>query len=754
MDMTALTGIAKSRWWILVAAALLAVYVTGRLADYQSDNEITNEAVTSITFVEDPSNLNRGDFEQFLSEQSLLAEDANSDLLDETPGPFLPWKLAEIHLVNDQNMIIFIGRGYTQAEADEMATALRDTYLSVSTVGAGRDRLSQQLDNLTLNIKDLNQKIAEEQTTALPSPEETTQAATRTAVETQIGSLQARYGALTVELMNPVDRSATAVQNEMDRVLQEIINLQLKLRDLPQPDDPTVPAVPNEQLVLDQLKLSNLQATWTQIYTQLRDLEGLSTVGPVLDQPPTVNVTSTRYNQVLALGGALVIAMLAIVAIERTRGIVWSPAELKGDAPVLTELPPRQLQTFKRPTTEPWYVTVPTGRRKAAVQLIRSQLDVLQNAVVAFQGTGVFDDDTLDLSADVAMSAAVSGRNVLLIDATFSNRTRQVEYGDGQPGSTLMGFFQEMSDDPETAMAEMKTALLAKPESQHIVRALRSGVGAIDAGDALASHRFEMLLDVAREHYDLVVMAGAVFGDPTSHILAQRVDEVVLVGSIGHTIDRQVEAAERDFKARRAHLLGIVMLRRRRGRFGRSFGTWARSGLWRLIDWLGSGGEGKERQLTDQAPAGTETLTKERKPTRAERKAAKARRKQESEAMTSVDVETVEEDEDAELASEDVFLEEEQVVDVATLESPDGSEPAPEDSSSDESRGIKDWFRPSRDSKANVRTGFQASLDRFGVTDPHNLSPDRYDPDGLFSEESGDGATSDPVVEGESGGDD
>ena len=809
MDVTALRGIAKARWWVLVAAAVLAVLVTGRLADYQADNVITHEAITSITYVEDPANLERGDFEQYLSEQQILAEDANSDLLGETPGPFLPWQLAEIHLVNDQNQIIFIGRGYSQEEANEIATALRDKYLSVSTIGAGVERIRRDLAEITAQITALNESINARQAVAPPTEDETILETQRAAIQTKITSLQGRLGALAVELMNPVERSEAAIQAETERVLNEMITLQLQLRELPQPVDPAAAATPtDEQFLLDQLTLTQLQATWTQLYQQLRSQEALASQGEVVAQPPTIDVTSARYNQMLALVGAVVVAMLTLVAIERTRGIVWSTSEFKDGTPVLTELPPRQLQPFKRPSDEPWYVSVPAGRRKASVQLIRSQLDVLQNEVVAFQGSGVFDADTLDLAADVAMSAAISGRNILLIDATFSHHNTQVEYGDPDD-ATLMSFFHDLADDPQMAMSEIKETLLTRPASQRQLRALRSGVGEIDAGDALASHRFEMLLDVARENFDLVIMAGAGFGEPTSHILAQRVDHVVLVGSIGHTIDRQVEAAERDFKARRASLAGIVMIRRRRSRLKRMLTPRFSTGLWHSLDWLRSGGEGraerqpKEKVVREPKPKKVrepkakvarepkEKVVREPKPKKVREPKAKVVEEPEEETVLEPKAKTEKETEpetlpqleselDAQLAQEpdvSTVTEVPAVADVppaadvpAPVEVPvaAATEPvvdltddvgltAPEPvevaaGTTEATRGIMEWIR--REPKPTVRTGFQSSLERFGVTNPENLSPDRYDVDRVADGPSeGNGSKNGNNGRGDSGGD-
>src|SRR3989337_3600163 len=105
-------GIAKARWWILVVAAILAVVVSGRLAEYRNDNMPAFEAVASVTFIEDPQALDREDFEAFLENQFALAQDVNSGVLDETPGPFVPWLLAEIDLESDQNQLQFIGRAF------------------------------------------------------------------------------------------------------------------------------------------------------------------------------------------------------------------------------------------------------------------------------------------------------------------------------------------------------------------------------------------------------------------------------------------------------------------------------------------------------------------------------------------------------------------------------------------------------------------------------------------------------------------
>jgi hypothetical protein len=579
MDLTAIARIARARWLILVGAALVAVIITGRLADYQAANVLTHEAAATVTFKEDPASFDRASFEDVLIDQHNLALDVNSDVVGSTPGAFLPWQVAEVDLTLDQNQITFIGRGYSQEEANALVETMQSRYLAISTVGAGYEQLTQELDDLAVEIAALEAKIAQRQLPPALNEEQVIIETNRAALQSALGSLTGQYGELRAELVTPVERTPAQIQADIDRVQSEMVRLQSELAAMPAP--PTVGVV-DEQLIIDQLKLDNLNTRHQTVYAEMARLEGLATGNPVIPQTVTAVTGSPFTNQALALAAAVIVTLMALVAIERTRGIIWAAKEVDGTVPALTELPPRGFATFKRPTDLPWYLSVPGGHRKAAVQLIRSQLDNYHNVVVAFQGVGVYDEDTLDLTADVAMSAAVSGRRVLLIDSTFSGRNRLIEYASAN--TTLTSLLAESSDDPESAMAEIKEVLLSQSEVHRNLRVLRSGEDPVDAGDALAGHLFEMLLDVAREVFDLVIVAGAAFGEPTSYIIAQRVDQAILVGSIGHTIDEDIEAAVRDFRVRRAVLMGLVLIRRRPSRTARWLAPRTRRTVWRATD--------------------------------------------------------------------------------------------------------------------------------------------------------------------------
>ena len=274
--------------------------------------------------------------------------------------------------------------------------------------------------------------------------------------------------------MNPVLRSGAEVQSEMDRVYNQLLALELELAGMPLPPTPEEAQAGDEELLLDQLKLQQLEARWTQLYATVRDIEARAGESPVTPQEVTLVPAAPRTQQVLSLAVALFAALIGLVAIERGRGIMWADKDLEEGPPVIVELPSRPLSVFRHPTNEPWYVDTPGGRRKAAIQMLRSQLDDHQNAVVAFQGSGVFSRDVRELVADVGVAVAVSGRSVLLIDASYHDDNDLVEYGTDH-GATLSSLLVDGSADRETAIIDYKTALLASPEVIHGLRTLRAG---------------------------------------------------------------------------------------------------------------------------------------------------------------------------------------------------------------------------------------------------------------------------------------
>jgi Mrp family chromosome partitioning ATPase len=509
--------------------------------------------------------------------------------------------MAEVDLETEANQLQFIGRGFTQEEANALAETMQKNFLAVSTVGAGLDGMREDLQTTSADIGRLRDEIAALQAATPPTADEVATATRRSVLENQVTALQAHLGTLTTYLMNPeaVLRTTESIEGEMERTSARLAELQNELAGMPPVQDPAALDQQDPVLTLKQLELQQLETRWNNLFTGILEQEALARSSGVDSRPVTLDAASTTNNQMLATIGAVAAALIGLVAIERGRGMMWSQKDLDEGPPVIVELPSRPMAVFHHPTNQPWYLDAAGGRRKAAIQMLRSQLDDYDDAVVAFQGSGVFKEDIRELTSDVAVAVAVSGRSVLLLDVSFDKTNHMVEWGP-ESGPTLSSLLNGPAAEREELISEFKSALLSTPEVVHGLRAIRSGNGKRDAADVLSGYRFELMLEVAREIFDLVLISGSQLGEAASHVLAQRVDDVFLVASAGHTVTRSLEAADRDYAIRRATLLGVVLLRRRRTKFTRWFSTGFRGWLWQTIDRF-SQGKGETADESDDA---------------------------------------------------------------------------------------------------------------------------------------------------------
>jgi hypothetical protein len=580
MDLKALRRIAWSRWWLLALAMVLAFVIVNQLSEYRQDNLPAAEAYASVTFIEDPTALERDEFEALLETQFALAQTVNADIINETPGAFIPWKLAEIELEFDQNQIEFVGRGATQQEANEIVDTMRNRYLASSPIGAGRDLVSTELDELTEEIATLRGEVAAA-TQAIPlTEEEIATESRRQNLTAQVEALRGHYSALIIEQITPVLRTPAQIQADIDETLARVQGLEVELAAIPLPPTPEERQSRDLDLLLDQLRVDNLQQRWDALYQRGRELAALATESPTSERPVTVETPSGTSNMALAVFGALLIAIAVAVAYERARGIIWSPNDIEDQPAVFVEVAPRPRALFRRPSNLPWYLGAAKGPRKAAVQNLRGALEEYQDSVVAFQGAGARQVDVRELTADVAVAAAVSGRSVLLIDTAFNRPTSLVEY---DSPSTLGDLLSGDIDDGNI-VAILKDALSGQVELLSGLIVLPAGEIDADPADILSRARFAALLQVAKEMFDIVLISGVDVDDPASHVLANRANAVMMLGAVGHSEDETIETAERDLVARRASLAGVVLLRRRRSKIGRWSTYRFRRGLYNLVD--------------------------------------------------------------------------------------------------------------------------------------------------------------------------
>jgi DNA-binding transcriptional LysR family regulator len=93
---------------------------------------------------------------------------------------------------------------------------------------------------------------------------------------------------------------------------------------------------------------------------------------------------------------------------------------------------------------------------------------------------------------------------------------------------------------------------------------LRIDAATHDPIDAIASPNARRLMDIARERFDVVIVAGPAISDPLSDTVARRIDFAVLVGTAGKTTMPQLATATAILTERKTDSPGVVILSGRR----------------------------------------------------------------------------------------------------------------------------------------------------------------------------------------------
>lgn len=550
MNLNRFQRIVKARWWVLAVVALVSLWIAGNLTELRNLQRPDREALASVTFFRRIDDLTGDLVEARVADAESLALEINAGLLSDRVDPLAPWPIAEIRSDPVNHQLLFIGRGDTDEEASQIALLLRENFLETQPFEDPAE-IQSRLSALGQRLGELNAGI--EQLTALPPPDpnETVRVAL---LQTEISALKTRYASLVIELLAPEDRTAEEILEEM-----ELLRTELVARQGQAPVEEGPAPRPNLELVVLELQYGQLQGVYEQLFLQQVEAESVARVDPSVNTyASTLQPVPPIANQALGLLAGLLVGVVGLVVADRMRGPVWSTAELEGMATLLPEMPPRGLRV---PSDRPWYLAAPAGLRKAGLQMVRATVEGLWTrgaAALGITGIGAHIEDVQELAADLATSVAISGHSVLLVDAGLDRPSSLLEFGSGRV--VLTHLLRIPVDDAEAVRATMKELLVQTHEVIPNLRALPAGIGAVDPADILAGPQLALILDAARELFDAVIIAGADADHPITHVLSQRLDAMVLLGSAGRTTSAAVEVELRELANRRAQVLGLVLL--------------------------------------------------------------------------------------------------------------------------------------------------------------------------------------------------
>lgn len=545
MELKRLEKAIADKWGLIVVMALVGVAAALLFSTFSARNQTSLfQAEISVRFVA-PEGGTIADLADDLDEAYDTATIAAAELIDADPlDPVIVEDLANARLS-------FIAQGSTENEAESKARAMLQAFIELDPTAGG-------------TVIDLIEEVQEEAITIQTQIQELE--ALRDANEDLIAEhafLDAQEQAIRGRLVELVVAEASADSETRQAIASERAALDSQLAALESQREALDPEPTGDGLTVEQsLQLAALQGRMTALTEEYQRLflrqqgviEGAgveaASVQDLTPEPPNSLVVAA-----IGLLGGLLIAVLAIMFINRTRRPVWLEEDI--GLPLLGDVPARKVSAD---TAENWYDEAPVGPRKAALQALRSSIEAQlpsTGATLAVTSLNVDAEGVQALAADLSSALASAGTSVLLIDANFDSRSPLGQYKPG--GVSVAGALAIDPTVPEFD-ATVRFTVESAPRLRPGLSILPSGPPPASSADSLAGRQFRQLIAFAQEMYDLVVVAVDPIDTPSAQVALQRLGHGILVLTPGTSSMTEVSGLLRDIERLRIQMLGSVFL--------------------------------------------------------------------------------------------------------------------------------------------------------------------------------------------------
>jgi hypothetical protein len=543
MELNRLRRVIRERWWLVVLIAVIGFLAAFGFTTLGNRNlDTIYEAVIPLRF-EPQEGETIQDLTKEVTEASAFAILAADSLLRQYPG-------SSIFPDTSSGRLLFSARGDTQEEALERAQELISAYYAADPVAGGD--IEAQLGLLEEQAIAVAEQI--EQMQPALSAEEQLTLNEHQILDRSIASIGDQIVAL-----NVADATATDTERQANAAARE--GLHETLEALVQRKSALGPPPVAELSTSEQLRLDTLRLRLDLLKTEYQNLSlrsvGISS-GEIQETASLSDITprpsSPVLNGVIGLVIGAGVALFALILTTRLRREVW----LAEDVPVtvLGRVPHRKVANTPGPS---WYDSVVGGRRKEGIQAIRTALDGLLghgSTGFAVSGDRVGPEATQALAADIAGSFASAGRSVLLVDADYANPSTSTEFDVGEPSlSTILNKAGD-ARAADQARTYLEEAIMTRP----YLAVIPAGEPPDTPADFLAGAGFRLLIDTAREMFDVVIVVAGDAGGATSQVVTQRVGAALIAIAPGRTTSPHISSVLGDLQAQRVVLPGVVMI--------------------------------------------------------------------------------------------------------------------------------------------------------------------------------------------------
>jgi hypothetical protein len=540
------TRIVLARWPIIVVAGLIgAALALGFANVYNRSITPRFQATAPVTFIQ----LDRETDAAFAARLDEAQSTALRITADDPDAASL-----DVQTDADAGTVSFVVDAPSADEAQTLATQFRNDYLTAEPSSAIVEQITSRLASIRTEVADLQTQLAALQPASpTVSPD---MAALYTLVQSKLGELRQEAASIRLQLAVPdlAETDTAALQQQLDVTTQVIAKLETELNSLTPPSSPSTTTDPAETTDMDvlvlQRRINDLESQYIDLSLRLVDLGTTGDLnGGVTVTDETVSPVGRKVAGAAGLVVGLLLAFGAILALDAVR----RPLRAVGDVAVAPSLGLVDPASSKERGPMPWYVGETKKRRKGQIQSVRSALSatIKAGSTLGISPLGVSTDDARLFAADLAASVAATGREVLLLDATFPDGLPITEYGDASVTLTDLA-------SQERSLRE--STLRDRPEVMPLLRGFRSGNGGADPADLVAGRGFQDVLEDATKIGYVIVLAMPPADSTVGEELTQLLDTVLVTARLKRTTDQQIQTLVDDLASRRAGLAGVVLL--------------------------------------------------------------------------------------------------------------------------------------------------------------------------------------------------
>lgn len=543
MELSRLKRVVRERWWVVGLIAILG-FVGGFGFTLLGNRDIQENHLATIPLVFEPGEGETADsIARQVEDAGLLANFAAEDLLAQFAGSSItPDTLG--------GQLLFRASAETPQEALSRANQLVSAYFSTDpTVGGNVD---DQLEDLRAEAEELDAQIAALQPAL--TPEQQDALLRHEILDLRTDTIRNAIVTLASEAAN-LDQSQTGpIDAQIEDLTARLAAIQAERAALgPRPVETLTPTEDLQLRVL-QRRLEIVQLDYERYALRAFGVgeQGRLEASSVVDLTPQPAAPAVNGILGLVLGAGL--ATLSLGVLSRWRQEIWLAYDVP--VPVLAEIPHRKIAPAPGP---PWYDATPSGTRKQAIQAARTAIDGLIDPAsdgISISGHKADKGGVHSLAVDLAVSFASVGRSVLLIDAAFDVATTVSEYDVGEPslGRLLM---KGGAGDP---VAHVDAALDEVIFIRTDLALMSAGPAPDSPADALAGRVFRVLLESARDRFDLVLVVAGDADSATAQVVSQRVGTAIVAVQRGRSTAPEVGSLISELDQQRVNVPGTLMM--------------------------------------------------------------------------------------------------------------------------------------------------------------------------------------------------